>query len=135
MRVVIATDDRKKLNGHFALAWIFMFFKVTKDAYCLTGEVCFSPNDEQGLRCRSRGPFRVEERLAAIKGSDVIFVAAIGGPAADKVIGSSVYPLVMNAPEEIETVMGKLQMMLKGEHPLWLERILKHDFSSEGTGA
>jgi nitrogen fixation protein NifX len=64
----------------------------------------------------------------------VIFVAAIGGPAADKVAGNNVYPMVMNAPEEIEIVMGKLQAMLKGKHPLWLERILKHDFSFEGAG-
>ncbi|MFA5319815.1 MAG: NifB/NifX family molybdenum-iron cluster-binding protein [Candidatus Omnitrophota bacterium] len=129
MRVVIATDDKRNLNGHFALAKIFMFFEVTEDAHRLVNEIHFSPDGEQGLQCKRSGPFCIEERLAAIKGSDVIFVAAIGGPVADKVICSNVYPMVMNAPEEIEAAMSKLQAMLKGKHPLWLERILKHDLS------
>lgn len=134
MRVVAATDDKKKLNGHFALAKIFMFFEVTEDSHRLVKEVCFTPNTGESPEYKKHKPFSIEERLAAIRGSDVIFVAAIGGPAADKVAGNNVYPMVMNAPEEIEIVMGKLQAMLKGKHPLWLERILKHDFSFEGAG-
>jgi len=135
MRVVVATDDKKNLNGHFALAKVFMFFEVTEDSHHLVKEVCFSPKAKESPEYKSHKPFSIAERLAAIRGSDVIFVAAIGGPVADKVAGNNVYPMVMNASEEIEIVMGKLQAILKGKHPLWLERVLKHDFSFEGTSA
>jgi nitrogen fixation protein NifX len=136
MRVVIATDDKKNLNGHFSLANVFMFFDISEDSYSLINEVCFSLDNSHGasLKCKNRKPFCIEERLAAIKGSDVIFVSAIGGPIADRVISNNVYPIEMNAPEGIETVIFKLQSMLKGKQPLWLKRILKHDFLFEGTG-
>jgi nitrogen fixation protein NifX len=136
MRVVIATDDKKNLNGHFAFAGVFMLFDISEDSYSLIKEVCFSVNNsgDPGSRCKSRKPFCIEERLAAIKGSDVIFVSAIGGPIADRVISSNVYPIEMNVPEEIETVIVKLQALLKGKQPLWLKRVLKHDFLFEEAG-
>jgi nitrogen fixation protein NifX len=134
MRIAIATDDRKNLNGHFALSNVFMFFDVTENSYSLIEEVSFGNINDKEALLKNRKPYCLEERLEAIKGTDVIFVSAIGGPIADRVINSNVYPIEMNAPESIITVITKLQAMLKGRQPLWLKRILKHDFMFEGTG-
>ena len=77
--------------------------------------------------------FCIDERIDSIKGSDVIFVSAIGGPIADRVIAANVYPIEMNAPESIDETLSKLQTLLRGKKPLWLKRILKHDFMFEGS--
>jgi nitrogen fixation protein NifX len=134
MRVVIATDDRKNMNGHFARCQVFMFYEVMEDTCDLVSEVCFSAADSdiEHLKYSNRKSFCVEERINVIKGSDVIFVSAIGGPVADRVIANDVYPIEMNAAESIESALSKLQELLRGRKPLWLQRILRHDFMFEG---
>lgn len=134
MRVVIATDDKVNLNGHFARCPYFLFYDVTEEACEFVREVCFLPGDGHVEHPHQTGrkPYRVDERISAIKGSDVVFVSAIGGPIADRVIASSVYPMEMNAAESIERTLSKLQALLRGKRPLWLQRILQHDFMFEG---
>ncbi len=134
MRVVIATDDRKTLNGHFAVSHFFMFYDVTEESCDLVNEICFTPALQgDGQAKLTRKPFCIDQRIEAIKGCDVIVVSAIGGPIADRVIANDVYPLEMNAPESIDVSLSKLQKLLGGRQPLWLKRIINHDFMSERT--
>ena len=132
MRVVIATEDKRNLNGHFAMSQFFMFYDVTADSCDFVQEVSFTPSQPSPGQARhNKQPFCIEERLAAIQGSDVIFVSAIGGPIADRVIANNIYPLEMNAPESIEVSLAKLQKLLNGKQPIWLKRIINHDFMFE----
>ena len=127
MRVVIATNDKKNLNGHFALSKTFMFYDVHKDSCSLLSEMDFTPEDNcDYLNCAPRKPFRLEERLDAIRGNDMLLVSAIGGPIVDRVLQANVYPMELNAPESIDTVLEKLQIILKGEPPTWLKNVLRH---------
>ncbi len=135
MRVVFATNDRENLNGHFALCRYFMFYDITEETCKFNHAASFSPqggSDDLAIRPVHRKPFSIDERIDAIRESDVIFVSAIGGPIADRVIASGVYPIEMNAVESIEAAIFKLQGLFKGKKPLWLKRILKHDFMFEG---
>ncbi|WP_300154091.1 NifB/NifX family molybdenum-iron cluster-binding protein [Solidesulfovibrio sp.] len=134
MQVVVATQDKQTLNGHFALARYFLFYDVTEAGWALLREVEFTPGDDDGPVSRISGkkPFRIDERIDAIRGADLLFISGIGGPIADKVIAAKVYPIEMNAPEAIDASLDKLQALMKGKQPLWLQRILKHDFLFEG---
>jgi nitrogen fixation protein NifX len=128
MRVVIATDDRQTLNGHFAISRYFMFYDVTPDSCDLVREIHFTPSPNGDGQARlHRKPFCIEERMESIQGSDVIIVSAIGGPIADRVIANKIYPLEMNAPESIDLSLSKLQKLLTGKQPLWLRRIINRD--------
>ena len=132
MRVAIATDDGKTLNGHFALSHYFMFYDVTADSCDCVREIYFTqPDKGTGQAPVNRKPFLINERIESIKGSDVIFVSAIGGPVADRVIANNVYPMEMNAPESIDVLLEKLQKLLGGKQPLWLKRIINHEFMAE----
>jgi nitrogen fixation protein NifX len=135
MRVVVATEDKVTLNGHFAIAPYFMFYDITEDDCAFVKEVQFTLKDADAPESQISGkkPFSIDERIDAIQGSDVIFVSAIGGPIADKVIAANVYPIEMNAPESIETSLTKLRALMRGKQPLWLQRILKHDFGYQGS--
>ncbi len=134
MRVVVATEDKKTLNGHFALAPYFMFFDITEESCAFVQEVRFLLKDADipESRISGRKPYSIDERIDAIRGADVVFVSAIGGPIADKVIAADVYPIEMNAPEPIDASLTKLQALMRGKKPLWLQRILKHDFMYQG---
>ena len=55
----------------------------------------------------------------------MLFVSAIGGPIADRVMETGVYPMEVNCPEPIDNVLVKLQELLKGEQPRWIKRILE----------
>lgn len=135
MRVVVATEDKKTLNGHFALARYFLFYDITEEGCTFVREAEFTPKDDDGPVSRISGkkPFSIVERIEAITGSDLLFISGIGGPIADKVIAAKVYPIEMNAPETIETSLAKLRALMQGKQPLWLQRVLKRDFLYEGN--
>ncbi|WP_043646373.1 NifB/NifX family molybdenum-iron cluster-binding protein, partial [Fundidesulfovibrio putealis] len=134
MRVIVATEDKVTLNGHFAIAEYFMFYDITETDCTFVKEARFIPKDDTPeSKISGRKPFGIDERIDAIQGADVIFVSAIGGPIADKVIAANVYPIEMNAPEAIDTSLSKLQALMRGKQPLWLQRILKHDFGYQGN--
>lgn len=133
MRVVFATEDGKTLNGHFALCRYFMFYDVTPEVCGFVREESFTPPAGGGQAQSVNRPFCIDERIESLKDSDVIFVSAIGGPIADRVIASGTYPIEMNAPESIETSLAKLQKLLTGRKPLWLQRIVNHECISERT--
>lgn len=128
MRVVIATDDKETLNGHFALSQFFMVYDITPESCDLVHEIHFAPSQDSDGPLRShRKPFCIEERMQCIQGSDLIIVSAIGGPIADRVIANNIYPLEMNAPEAIDVSLSKLQKLLTGIQPLWLRRIINRE--------
>lgn len=133
MRVVVATEDGKNVNGHFAMSGWFHFYEVEANSSEFVKEVRFEPGDRKethpGMTPQKK-PYCLEERLESIRGWEVIFVSAIGGPIADRVIGLKVYPVEMNVQETISGLIEKLQHMLKYDRlPLWLTRVLQHDFS------
>lgn len=134
MQVVVATEDKQMLNGHFALARYFLFYDITEAGCAFLREVEFTPKDDGAVsKVSGKRPFCIDERIDAIRGADLLFISGIGGPIADKVIAAKVYPIEMNAPESIDTSLEKLQALMKGKQPLWLQRILKHDFLFEGN--
>ena len=127
MKVILATDDGKTLNGHFALSRTFLFYDITGEGSKLLREVDFIEDGAEEITARyaQKKPFRLDERIDAIKGFDLIFVSAIGGPIVDRVMETGVYPMEVNAPEPIDHILLKLRELLTGNQPKWIKRILE----------
>jgi len=130
MRVAVATQDRVTADGHFASARVFMFFNVTRDSVELVDDVSFDVvTDEEGSRSGPEGgEDRLGAKLDAIRGSALMFITAIGGPAAARVVRNNVHPIKLTAPEPIDQVLARIQTMLRGNPPPWLRKIV----ASEG---
>ena len=63
-------------------------------------------------------------KIAALAGCNIVFVLAIGGPVAAKVIAAKIHPIKIAEPESIESVIAKVQALVTADPPPWLRKVL-----------
>lgn len=124
MKIAFATQDLQTVDAHFAGARAFAVYEVGPDTRRFVEAVEFSTTSAEDGVHREDGDDRVGPRVAALEGCALLFVRAIGGPAAAKVVNARVMPLKLPKPEPIETVIDRVQDMLKGTPPPWLRKVL-----------
>lgn len=127
MRVALATQDGENVNGHFASTRLFKFYEVTPEGYHHIEDITFDVvTAEEGRTgpLGEDGEDRIGVKLKAIEGSALMFVTAIGGPAAARVVRTNVHPVKLPKAEPIDEVLGRVQTMLNGNPPPWLRKIL-----------
>ena len=73
---------------------------------------------------KTDGDDKIGPKVAAIAGCNLLFVLAIGGPAAAKVVGARIHPVKLSAPEPIEDILRKVQTMMSGNPPPWLRKAM-----------
>ncbi|CAA7613336.1 MULTISPECIES: nitrogen fixation protein NifX [Magnetospirillum] len=128
MRLAFATHDRTHVDAHFASAKTFLFYDVGPDSYAFLEAVQFGTvTQEDGNH--DEGEDRLATKIDALGGTSLLFVRAIGGPAAARVVRAKVHPIKLPNDETITAVIDRVQTMLKTNPPPWLRRALK---DSEG---
>ncbi|SDH91256.1 nitrogen fixation protein NifX [Roseospirillum parvum] len=126
LRVALATQDMRAVNAHFAGARTLAIYDVGLEDATLIEAVQFAdPSPEDGRHDDSAG--RLEARIAALEGCALLFVRAIGGPAAAKVIKARVHPMKVADDTPVDEVLARVQTMMKGTPPPWLRKILAVD--------
>ena len=63
-------------------------------------------------------------RSTPIKDCAILYVAAIGGSGAARVVANNIHPMKVNQPEAIADLLDKLQDVLRGVPPPWLRKAL-----------
>ena len=63
-------------------------------------------------------------RIRSLEGCALLFVKAIGGPAAAKVVRANVHPIKLPQEEAIADVIERVQGMMNGNPPPWLRKIM-----------
>jgi nitrogen fixation protein NifX len=61
----------------------------------------------------------------------ILYVAAIGGSGAARVVARNIHPIKVNEPESISSILDRLQVVLKGTPPPWLRKALLKDKPQE----
>lgn len=123
MRVAFATHDMKRVDAHFASAKAMAIYEVSPDAHAFVEAVQFDMvTEEDGHHDDSAD--RLSDKIDALDGCNLLFVLAIGGPAAARVVNRRIHPVKISAPEPIADVIGRLQTMLNGTPPPWMRKIL-----------
>lgn len=124
MRVAFATQDLRNVDAHFAGARNFAIYEFTADESKFVEAIRFDgTSKEDGVHADANDD-RITPRVNALEGCALLFILAIGGPAAAKVVNSRIHPVKLPAPEPIEQVIGRLQTMLKTSPPPWLRKAL-----------
>ncbi len=124
MRVAFATQDRTRVDAHFASAKTFMFYDVGPDEHAFLEAVQFdNVSDENGSH-QEDGDDRLATKIKALEGSALLFVRAIGGPAAARVVRANVHPIKLPADEPISAVIERIRGMLKTNPPPWLRKVI-----------
>lgn len=127
MKVAFATQDMRTLDAHFAGARNLAIYDVTADGYRFLEAVRFDGASNQDGSHDENGHDRLEPRIGALDGCTLLFVLAIGGPAAAKVVARRVHPVKLPRPEPISDVLGRIQTMLNGAPPPWLRKALRDE--------
>ena len=127
MKVAIATQDLKTVDAHFAGARTMAIYEVSAEGSRLLEAIRFDQaSNQDGVHGDpDDGDDRLSARLEAIRGCQLLFVRAIGGPAAARVVNARIHPIKVTFDEPIGEVLGRCQTMLKGNPPPWLRKVLQ----------
>ncbi|MBB5411170.1 MULTISPECIES: nitrogen fixation protein NifX [unclassified Paraburkholderia] len=122
MKIAFATQDRRFVDAHFGWARSIVTYNVTPDGYQFVEAFDFGDKLEE-----DGDEDKLAPKLEAVKDCAILYVAAIGGSAAARVVALKIHPIKVPRPESIEETLGKLQQVLKGTPPPWLRKALAKD--------
>lgn len=124
LRVAIATQDMKAMNAHFGSARKFAVYELTPHDHRFVAAMDFQSVSEETGSHQSDGDDRIAAKVEALAGCNLLFVLAIGGPAAAKVVASRIHPVKLAAPESIQSIIAKVQALMTGNAPPWLRKAM-----------
>ena len=132
MKVAFATQDQQRIDAHFGWARHLAVYEVTPQGYHFVQDFGFGDDlAEDG------NEDKLAPKLTAIADCAIVYVAAIGGSAAARVVASKIHPVKVTQPEPILDMLDKLQATLAGTPPPWLRKALlkgqerAYDFDDE----
>lgn len=122
MKIAFATQDLMRVDAHFGWARNIAIYEIGPDGHKFLEAVQFSGDlQEDG------NEDKLLPKLEAIKDCAILYVAAIGGSGAARVVAANIHPMKVNQPEEISDLLVKLEDVLKGTPPPWLRKALAKD--------
>ncbi|MEJ2118456.1 MAG: nitrogen fixation protein NifX [Alphaproteobacteria bacterium] len=124
LRIAIATQDMANLNAHFGSAKKFAIFDVMTEASAFVEAIGFDTVSDEGGKHAQDGDDRITPKVEALDGVNLLFVNAIGGPAAAKVVKARIHPVKIAEAMSFDDVIARVQTMMKGTPPPWLRKVL-----------
>lgn len=122
MKIAFATQDKESVNAHFGWAKHIVVYELSADGYQFVQSFDF------GDKLQEDGDEdKLAPKLDAIHDCAILYVAAIGGSGAARVVALKIHPIKVPQPESIAEILEKLQVVLKGTPPPWLRKALQKD--------
>jgi len=122
MKVAFATQDLKRVDAHFGWAKNIAIYELTPEGYTFLEAVQFDGDlKEDG------DEDKLAPKLEVIKDCALLYVAAIGGSAAARVVANKIHPIKVTGPDPIDETLEKLKDVLNGTPPPWLRKALTKD--------
>ncbi len=119
MKVAFATQDLQRIDAHFGWAKNLAVYDVTAEGYSFVETFAFDGDLQEDGNEDKLAP-----KLVAIGDCAILYVAAIGGSAAARVVASRIHPVKVAQPEPIMDVLDRLQEVLRGTPPPWMRKAL-----------
>ena len=91
MKIAFATQDLKRVDAHFGWARNIAIYDVSPRGYQFLEAVQFDGDLQQDGNEDKLAP-----KIEAIKDCTILYVAAIGGSGAARVVASNIYPMKVN---------------------------------------
>jgi nitrogen fixation protein NifX len=119
MKIAFATQDLKRVDAHFGWAKNIAIYEVSPEGHQFLEAVQFDGDlKEDG------DEDKLAPKLEAIGDCAILYVAAIGGSGAARVVAKNIHPIKVAEPEDIGEILDKLQGVLQGTPPPWLRKAL-----------
>ena len=119
MKVAFSTQDKQRVDAHFGWAKHLAVYDVTAEGYRYVETFDFG-----GELQEDGNEDKLAPKLAAIADCAILYLAAIGGSAAARVVAAKIHPIKVAQPEPILDILEKLQEVLRGTPPPWLRKAL-----------
>ena len=133
MKVAFATQDRQRVDAHFGWAKNIAVYDVRPDGYDYVNTFTFDGDlQEDG------NEDKLSPKIDVIRDCAIVYVAAIGGSGAARVVAAKIHPVKVTEPEPILDILDRLIPVLQGTPPPWLRKAMmkgqerSFDFESEG---
>ena len=119
MKIAFATQDLKRVDAHFGWAKNIAIYEISPEGHRLVEAVQFDGDlQEDG------NEDKLTPKLNAIADCAILYVAAIGGSGAARVVAKKIHPIKVAQPEDIAEILSKLRTVLAGTPPPWLRKAL-----------
>jgi len=134
MKVAFCTQDLQRVDAHFGWAKNIAVYDVRPEGVAFVQTFTF-----QGDLQEDGNEDKLAPKIAAIHDCAILYVAAIGGSGAARVVANRIHPIKVPQPEPILDILDRLQEVLKGTPPPWLRKALikdrapQTDFEDEGA--
>ena len=119
MKVAFATEDGQHVNAHFGWAKKIAIYDIYPDDCRFVNSIEFTGNLEENGNEDKLGP-----KLEAIQDCAILYVAAIGGSAAARVVAKNVHPIKVAETQSIDDSLQQLRKVLAGNPPPWIRKAL-----------
>ncbi|WP_017655997.1 nitrogen fixation protein NifX [Fortiea contorta] len=121
MKIAFTTSDRIHVNAHFGWAREIDVYEVSDQGYEFIETLKFDGDlKEDG------NEDKITPKLDALVDCTIVYVVAIGGSAAARLIKKGVTPIKARSEDEkIADLLTKLVQTLKGNPPPWLRKALQ----------
>ncbi len=119
MKIAFATQDKESVNAHFGWAKSIVVHDVTPTGHHFVESFEFGEDLEE-----DGDEDKLAPKLEAIKDCAIVYVAAIGGSGAARVVALKIHPVKVPQPESITAILDRLQVVLQGTPPPWLRKAL-----------
>jgi nitrogen fixation protein NifX len=122
MKIAFATQDLKRVDAHFGWAKNIAIYEIGPEGHRFLESIEFDGDLKEDGNEDKLAP-----KIEAIKDCAILYVAAIGGSGAARVVANNIFPMKVNEPEAIDDLLIKLEDVLKGAPPPWLRKALLKD--------
>ncbi|MBG0802575.1 MULTISPECIES: nitrogen fixation protein NifX [Methylocystis] len=119
MKVAFATQDLKRVDAHFGWAKNIAIYEIGPEGHEFVEAIQFDGDLKEDGNEDKLAP-----KIDAIKDCAILYIAAIGGSGAARVVANNIHPMKVNQPEAISDLLDKLQEVLRGVPPPWLRKAL-----------
>ncbi|KGF73787.1 dinitrogenase iron-molybdenum cofactor biosynthesis protein [Neosynechococcus sphagnicola sy1] len=116
IRVAVASNNREALDGHFGSCLRYLIYQLSTEELRL---IDIRSALEADLS-EDKNAFRV----GLIRDCPVLYIVAIGGPAAGKVVQAGIYPIKKEVGGAAREMLSELQHAIATSPPPWLAKIL-----------
>ena len=119
MKVAFATEDLTHVNAHFGWAKKIAVYEITAEDAVRTDVLEFG-----GALEEDGNEDKLEPKIEAITDCAILYVSAIGGSGAARVVSRNIHPIRVPETETIAHQIERLQVVLRGTPPPWLRKAI-----------
>jgi nitrogen fixation protein NifX len=123
MKVAFTTSDNVHVNAHFGSASQIDLYDVSPNGFNFVNTLEFN-----GELKEDGNEDKLVPKIEALNGCTLIYVSAIGGSAAARLIRKNVTPIKARTEDDkIDEILGELVKTLSGNPPPWLRKVLQQE--------